>query len=98
MMAETSYYNTACIYARELFQEGGFGELFYSEVEYYHDVYLKSRINDTKSIYYHPDGSVSLAPGISSHALSDPFPGLHRRSHRRAHRQDLGSGLGESGG
>ena len=72
MMAETSYYNTACIYARELFQEGGFGELFYSEVEYYHDVYLKSRINDPKSIYYHPDGSVSWRQA---------FPPMHYPTH-----------------
>ncbi|MBN1344471.1 MAG: Gfo/Idh/MocA family oxidoreductase [Phycisphaerae bacterium] len=36
MMAETSYYRQNCIAARKLFQDGAFGELFYSEVEYYH--------------------------------------------------------------
>jgi predicted dehydrogenase len=36
MMAETSYYRYYTIAARQLFQEGKFGELFYSEVEYYH--------------------------------------------------------------
>jgi hypothetical protein len=36
MMAETSYYRHFCIAARELYQEGKFGELYYSEVEYYH--------------------------------------------------------------
>ncbi len=36
MMAETSYYRHYCIAARQLYQEGEFGELFYSEVEYYH--------------------------------------------------------------
>ncbi len=36
MMAETSYYRHYCIAAREFFQENRFGELFYSEVEYYH--------------------------------------------------------------
>lgn len=36
MMAETSYYRHHCIAARELHKEGKFGELFYSEVEYYH--------------------------------------------------------------
>jgi predicted dehydrogenase len=36
MMAETSYYRHHCIAARQLHQEGKFGELFYSEVEYYH--------------------------------------------------------------
>lgn len=36
MMAETSYYRHHCIAARQLHREGRFGELFYSEVEYYH--------------------------------------------------------------
>ena len=36
MMAETSYYRHYCIAARELQEAGAFGELFYSEVEYYH--------------------------------------------------------------
>lgn len=36
MMAETSYYRYYTIAARDLFQQGKFGELFYSEVEYYH--------------------------------------------------------------
>jgi predicted dehydrogenase len=36
MMAETSYYRQHCIAARKLYQDEAFGELFYSEVEYYH--------------------------------------------------------------
>ena len=36
MMAESSYFHQDCIFARNLFKEGKFGELFYSEVEYYH--------------------------------------------------------------
>ncbi len=36
MMAETSYYRHYSIAARQLYQEGKFGDLFYSEVEYYH--------------------------------------------------------------
>ncbi len=36
MMAETSYYRQHCIAARKLYQDGAFGDLFYSEVEYYH--------------------------------------------------------------
>ncbi len=36
MMAETSYYRYHTIAARDLFNQGRFGELFYSEVEYYH--------------------------------------------------------------
>ncbi len=37
MMAESSYYRQECIAARELYQAGEFGSLFYSEVEYYHN-------------------------------------------------------------
>lgn len=36
MMAETSYYRNYTIAARDLFKQEAFGELFYSEVEYYH--------------------------------------------------------------
>jgi predicted dehydrogenase len=36
MMAETSYYRQHCIAARKLYEDKKFGELFYSEVEYYH--------------------------------------------------------------
>ncbi len=36
MMAESSYYRQACIAAREMYEAGRFGGLFYSEVEYYH--------------------------------------------------------------
>jgi len=39
MMAETSYYRYHTIAARDLFRQGKFGELFYSEVEYYHPLY-----------------------------------------------------------
>lgn len=37
MMAESSYYRQECIAAREMYQAGKFGNLFYSEVEYYHN-------------------------------------------------------------
>jgi len=49
MMAETSYYRHYAIAARELFQQGKFGELFYSEVEYYHPVVCSP---DSKLSYY----------------------------------------------
>jgi len=45
MMNETSYYRAYAIAARELFQQGKFGELFYSEVEYYHPRTVKSAKN-----------------------------------------------------
>jgi predicted dehydrogenase len=59
MMAESSYYRQECILARNLFREGGFGEMFYSEVEYYHDQVCLS----TSSLSYEPDGSKSWRYG-----------------------------------
>lgn len=38
MMGETSYYNPACIYARQRRDSGDFGRLFYSEGDYIHDM------------------------------------------------------------
>ncbi len=43
MMAETSYYRHHTIAARKLHQDGAFGELFYSEVEYYHPTGKRER-------------------------------------------------------
>ncbi|MCL6520322.1 MAG: Gfo/Idh/MocA family oxidoreductase [Armatimonadetes bacterium] len=36
MMAETSYYHQSVISARKWYKEGKFGEIFYTEAEYYH--------------------------------------------------------------
>src|SRR3972149_1096227 len=36
MMAETSYYYPACLFARQLWQDGLFGKFVYCECEYYH--------------------------------------------------------------
>jgi len=36
MMAETSYYRPDTITARRLYEDGSFGDIIYSEVEYYH--------------------------------------------------------------
>jgi predicted dehydrogenase len=70
MMAESSYYRQDCIYARNLYREGGFGELFYSEVEYYHD--LADLEKDKKSMFYRPDGSRSWRWG---------YPPMHYPTH-----------------
>ena len=43
MMAETSYYNSHTIAARDLFKQGAFGDLFYSEVEYNHPITQEDR-------------------------------------------------------
>jgi predicted dehydrogenase len=65
MMAETSYYRMACIYARNLFHQGGFGKLFYSELEYYHDGgERRTLVLDKKSRLYEPDGSRSWRWGL----------------------------------
>ena len=36
MMAETSYYRAATMFAREVWADGAFGDFLYTEVEYYH--------------------------------------------------------------
>ena len=60
MMAESSYYRQDCIYARNLFAQNAFGELFYSEVEYYHDRGDLKRLGaNKKTRFYNPDGSYS---------------------------------------
>src|SRR5262245_58746543 len=59
MMAESSFYRTGCIYARGLFESGGFGKLFYSELEYYHDFPPEKNLPNPKSLWYNPDGSKS---------------------------------------
>ena len=59
MMAETSYYRQTCIHARELFQKGEFGQILYSEVEYYHDFSFEERLTKRPSLYFNPDGSNS---------------------------------------
>lgn len=40
MMGETSYYNPATVFARQQVREGAFGEVFYSEGDYVHDMDL----------------------------------------------------------
>ncbi len=73
MMGETSYYRPGCICARHLFESGGFGELFYSELMYYHDRGdLQKLVEDKKSRFYEPDGSKSWRWGL---------PPLHYPTH-----------------
>ncbi|MEU1116921.1 MULTISPECIES: Gfo/Idh/MocA family oxidoreductase [unclassified Streptomyces] len=40
MMGETSYYSPAAVYCRERHAEGAFGEIFYAEGDYVHDMDL----------------------------------------------------------
>ncbi|MFH1924180.1 MAG: Gfo/Idh/MocA family oxidoreductase [Planctomycetota bacterium] len=65
MMAESSWYRQECIFARNFFREGGFGELFYSEVEYYHDGGdLKKAVENKGGLPYNPDGTRSWRWGF----------------------------------
>jgi predicted dehydrogenase len=73
MMAETSYYRPACIFARELYDKEIFGNLFYTEAEYYHDRGDLDRLaNDKKTRFFMPDGSYSWRWG---------FPPMHYPTH-----------------
>ena len=73
MMGETSWYREGCIFSRNVYRSGGFGELFYSELAYYHDRGdLKQLIEDKKTRFYEPDGSRSWRWGL---------PPLHYPTH-----------------
>jgi predicted dehydrogenase len=72
MMAETSYYRQACIFAREKYQNGEFGRILYNEVEYYHDFNFEDRISKRPSLYFNPDGSNSWRQG---------WPPMHYPTH-----------------
>ena len=66
MMAETSYYRGPTIYARDLYRKGRFGELFYTELEYYHDGGERQQlVADKGSRLYEPDGSRSWRWGLA---------------------------------
>ena len=65
MMAETSYYRQPCIYARNLHAVEGFGELYDSELEHYHDRgSLDNLLYDKSTRFYEPDGSRSWRWGL----------------------------------
>jgi predicted dehydrogenase len=65
MMAETSYFAQSCIFARGLYDQGVFGNLFYTEAEYYHDRGDLDRLaNDKGSRFFMPDGSHSWRWGL----------------------------------
>ncbi|MCG8591852.1 MAG: Gfo/Idh/MocA family oxidoreductase [Proteobacteria bacterium] len=76
MMAETSHYRAGCILARNLYREGAFGEIFYTEAEYYHDRGDLDRVlTDKTTRWWEPDGSRSWRWGYPplaypTHALS----------------------------
>jgi len=51
MMAETSYYHSYAMAARDLYRQGAFGEIFYSEVEYSHPL-----VHELSRWWYTADG------------------------------------------
>jgi predicted dehydrogenase len=63
MLAESSWYRQECIFARNLYREGVFGELFYIEGEYYHDRGDLKRIEELLAtrtgLPHNPDGTRS---------------------------------------
>jgi len=80
-MAETSYYRPYTIAARELYNQGAFGELFYSEVEYYHphdDAFVKRYwyYNDKRTWRYgyppmhYPTHSTGFLIGVTGERLT----------------------------
>jgi predicted dehydrogenase len=65
MMAESSWYRQECILARNLYRENGFGELFYSETEYYHQLFnLETLLTKKTGLAYGPDGKRSWRWGL----------------------------------
>lgn len=65
MMGETSYYRPGCIAARQLFAQGWFGEIFYSELAYYHDRGdLDALVRNKKTRFFEPDGTPSWRWGL----------------------------------
>lgn len=73
MMGETSYFRPGCIYARHLNDTGAIGEIWYSEINYYHDRGdLKELVENKNSRFYEPDGSQSWRWGL---------PPLHYPTH-----------------
>ncbi|MGQ9731565.1 MAG: Gfo/Idh/MocA family protein [Candidatus Zipacnadales bacterium] len=54
MMAETSYYRWETMLMRELYDSGEFGEVLYSEVEYYHPVYHEHP--ERRALWWDPEG------------------------------------------
>ena len=66
MLGETSFYRTGCIYARHLDSTGAIGEIFYSEINYYHDRGdLAELVENKKTRFYEPDGTKSWRWGLA---------------------------------
>ena len=63
MMAETSYYRWETILLRDLYEAGEFGEVLYSEVEYYHPVYDGHA--ERNALWWDPEGNRTWRYGFA---------------------------------
>jgi predicted dehydrogenase len=104
MMAESSYYRQECIAARELYQAGKFGNLFYSEVEYYHNFVCSRpshpdvwRFGFPPMLY--PTHSTGFLVGVTGERLvevsclgtrEEPFPRPEQNVYRNPFSNELG--------
>ncbi len=81
MMAETSYYHAESMFMRELYQDGVFGKIFYTECEYYHDLYTGEvyslMLVDGKRTWRwglppmkYPTHCLSFGPGITGERIT----------------------------
>ncbi len=93
MMGETSYYNPATVYARKRYAAGDFGDVFYAEGDYLHDMdlgfydaYRFSGGENWKATasyppMWYPTHSIGGVLGaIPTHAVSVSCIGVHDRS------------------
>ncbi len=104
MMAESSYYRQECIAARELYQAGKFGNLFYSEVEYYHNFICTypSKPDVWRYGYppmLYPTHSTGFLVGVTGERLvevsclgtrEEPFPRPEENAYRNPFSNELG--------
>lgn len=104
MMAESSYYRQACIAARELYQAGKFGNLFYSEVEYYHNHVCCAPSHPDVWRYgfppmLYPTHSIGFLVGVTKERLvevsclgtrEEPFPRPEQNVYRNPFSNELG--------
>ncbi len=77
MMAETSYYRRETILARQWYQEGRFGELFYTEGEYWHEGLDPLLIHDGQPTWrygyppmHYPTHSTAFLIGVTGERLT----------------------------
>jgi len=76
MMAETSYYRRETIQARDWYREGRFGELFYTEAEYWHEKLETIMFTDGRPTWRHglppmqyPTHSTGFLTGVTGERL-----------------------------